>query len=376
MVADNQETRPVRRRRAIVWIVCGAALAAPFILLFPALQHARDEARRMSSGNNLKQIAISLHNYHDVYECLPAGGTFREDGAGMRGWPTILVPYLEIAMIWGVDEDPLLPWDDPQNVDIFRQHRFKTYLVPGVAEQETPDGIPLIHYAANEWLMHRNSAVTLDEIGSKSGTLMVGDAFGEFRPWADVFNWRDATVPLRTSPRQFGSTIRKTTLAAMGDGSVASLGPTIDEEVFARLAGPAELRPSAALVARPTEPYRLRIRDYWRYLGCAEGNSGRAKGGDRVRFKLSPDCRYLEGNFEDMCPESGSPSLGMWGKRYEPFVKSKPIEHVKISGALDVTELEPFLAIPTLKRLSIGDAVIQGNKEAVLGQARRTIEID
>ena len=86
-------------------------------LLLPAVQAAREAARRMSCSNNLKQIGLGLHMYHDSYKMLPTGwrGYDPSDGSphwfGLPGWAwsASILPYMEQAAIY----DTVIHFDQP-----------------------------------------------------------------------------------------------------------------------------------------------------------------------------------------------------------------------------------------------------------------------
>ena len=66
-------------------------------LLLPATQSAREAARRMQCSNNLKQIGLGLHNYHDVYGQFPpaAIGPHNVPRERQFSWLVAILPFLE-----------------------------------------------------------------------------------------------------------------------------------------------------------------------------------------------------------------------------------------------------------------------------------------
>jgi prepilin-type N-terminal cleavage/methylation domain-containing protein/prepilin-type processing-associated H-X9-DG protein len=81
-------------------LVVIAIIGVLVALLLPAVQAAREAARRMSCANNLKNIGLAMQNYHDTYQAFPIGvsNTTAGNGNGANGnwtWPARILPYLE-----------------------------------------------------------------------------------------------------------------------------------------------------------------------------------------------------------------------------------------------------------------------------------------
>ncbi len=86
-------------------LVVIAIIAVLIALLLPAVQQAREAARRTQCRNNLKQVGLALHNYHDVYLVMPPGYISRFDNAGNDlgpgwGWAAMLLPQLDQSTLY------------------------------------------------------------------------------------------------------------------------------------------------------------------------------------------------------------------------------------------------------------------------------------
>lgn len=105
-------------------LVVIAVIGVLVSLLLPAVQSAREAARRMQCSNNLKQIALGLHNRHDTYGAFPPILTTGSSGptySTQHNWIVYVLPFIEQGSVWDMVYFPTRPIDDPyyttSNVD-------------------------------------------------------------------------------------------------------------------------------------------------------------------------------------------------------------------------------------------------------------------
>jgi prepilin-type N-terminal cleavage/methylation domain-containing protein/prepilin-type processing-associated H-X9-DG protein len=113
-------------------LVVIAIIAILVALLLPAVQQAREAARRSKCKNNLKQLALALHNYHDIHGRFPMGGTAgntsppaNQDVVDQWGWSLMILPQLEQAQLFDqiqVGNGNLVP-HDPSNMGDVNDYR-------------------------------------------------------------------------------------------------------------------------------------------------------------------------------------------------------------------------------------------------------------
>jgi len=108
--------------RAIVYF---AAILIGTALLLPMISFAREAACRMTCTNQLKQIGLALHNYHQAYRCFPPAYVADQNGKPMHSWRVLILPFMECEALYkqydfneflGRPQQPKVTWKAPQYI--------------------------------------------------------------------------------------------------------------------------------------------------------------------------------------------------------------------------------------------------------------------
>lgn len=118
-------------------------------LLLPAVQAAREAARRMQCGNNLKQLGIAMHNYHDTHNRFPSGRA----GCCYGTWQTLIMPFIELQNVsdlyqdWGNTSG--IRYGAAPNTTNVTARRYPAFTCPSDQENAPFSGITSHNYAVN-----------------------------------------------------------------------------------------------------------------------------------------------------------------------------------------------------------------------------------
>ncbi|MDA1053619.1 MAG: DUF1559 domain-containing protein [Planctomycetota bacterium] len=213
----------------------GASAPVMIALLLPAVQASREAARRMQGGNNLKQIALAMHNFHDTYRALPAGYSADADGNPLLSWRVHILPFVEAGPLYDqfhLDE----PWDSPHNKTLIAQMP-EIYRCPNSTAE--PGMTNYLGIAGSDGVFVRPQA------GDRLGTSFRDILDGTSNTIMTV-EVPDESAVIWTKPADFSPDAEEPTKgltgmrpggfqAALTDGSVRFIAETIDVETLRAL---------------------------------------------------------------------------------------------------------------------------------------------
>jgi hypothetical protein len=194
----------------------------------PAVSQVQQAAARARSANNLKQIALAMHNYHDTFKSLPAPASFDAQKKPLLSWRVHILPFIEHDALYRefkLDE----PWDSEHNKKLIAR-------MPAVYNSPLSKKLPAgktvyLGAAGPDMIFEGPKGMSLLKItDGTSNTIMVVEANDDHAvTWTKPDDFR----PDRKNP--VGPLVRKDMKGfhtAFADGSVRFMPPTIDADLF------------------------------------------------------------------------------------------------------------------------------------------------
>jgi beta-lactamase regulating signal transducer with metallopeptidase domain len=203
--------------------------AAALAVLAPAVQSAREAARRAGSLNNLKQIALAMHMYHDTHRTFPPAVVIGPDGQTPHSWRVALLPFLGQEALYRQYQLGE-PWDSENNRQVLAQMP-AVYRHPQAARESTNSSYYVL--TGDATIFHGTTGCSLPEIqDGTSNTLLLVEAKRDI-PWT-----RPDDIPLDSlqGVSDLAGYHHEGVNVALADGSARFLSMSLDAVLFRSLA--------------------------------------------------------------------------------------------------------------------------------------------
>lgn len=217
---DEKQQQTKRWRSVFIGLLTVAGIIAAILVLFlPAMRNPRP-GHRPECMNNLKNIALALHNYAAKnHGELPPAYTIDSAGKPLHSWRTLILPYIDRRDLYE-KVDLSKPWNDPANTEVFKAY-LKVYHCP-VGETAENYTTYLAILAPNGCFRPTEPRQIADLTAMNGEALMLIDvAASQAVPWMSPLDADEQIVldiGVKTQPAHPGGTN-----VAHGDGSVGFL---------------------------------------------------------------------------------------------------------------------------------------------------------
>jgi len=139
--SNHGGSRPGRGFTLVELLVVIAIIGILIALLLPAVQAAREAARRMQCSNHLKQLALGLHDYHDSHKVFPSGALVSNG----LSWNVLILPYIEQGPLYAKfnfnqGDFNGAPNQEGPNKNVHALNRIATFMCPSATQELATHG--------------------------------------------------------------------------------------------------------------------------------------------------------------------------------------------------------------------------------------------
>jgi hypothetical protein len=220
--------RVVREQSSVV--LTAQTKATPLLnSIIPGIAKVRTSANRMQSSNNLKQIALAMHNYHDTYGHLPPAAILDKDGKPVLSWRVAILPFIEQEQLYKefhLDE----PWDSEHNKKLLPKMP-RVYALVNVEPKDPHTTIYKVFTGKSTVFEDPNGIRLADITDGTSNTFLVVEGDGPV-PWTKP---EDLPFDLEQKLPKLGGQFDEGFLAAFCDGSVRFMSNQANENLLRAL---------------------------------------------------------------------------------------------------------------------------------------------
>ncbi len=205
-------------------LVIAVVLVGLACVIIPAIHSARMAAREMARTNDLKQMALAVHNFHDVYKRFPSPARRDEIGRPLYSWRFRVLPFMEGIM---TSLDYERAWYEPDNQWISTQP-YRRYCIEQ-KEDEQPLDTNVVWVVGQNTVFDEVRPRTLSDISDQASQLVMAlEVAHSDRHWMEPGDLDVADL----SPEHMAGIDGRGPLVAMFDGSVERVSPETPVDVL------------------------------------------------------------------------------------------------------------------------------------------------
>jgi hypothetical protein len=168
------------------FLIVLVAIVCPGLFIAVAEPGKREVARRASCSNNLKQIGLALHIYHDKHKHFPPLNILGEDGKPLYNWMVRILPHMEYDNIYEqLHKDE--PWDSNHNAGILAQFIPPDFTCPSADRLQNDFSSNYIAVIGSGTMWRKEGTVTIKDLTNTSLTVAAVECVDSDKHWAEPY---------------------------------------------------------------------------------------------------------------------------------------------------------------------------------------------